>query len=207
VTTGKELLAHPADEVTLGELEPKERLFVIAFSTPGTETYGNAAKAARFAGYGNSESTPDTFARIGNRLLHRARVAKGIAELGMRALTPDALAAIRQIVRDPLHKDRMKAASAILERQAPTIQKSEIDVTHRIVDHTAEALQVLSYMKSIGASREMLEAHFGFTGLARYEEMLAKQAKPVVLDAKFEEVKKPLAFDLERDRKESEGRK
>jgi phage terminase small subunit len=171
-------------------LTPKHRRFVIAlFEFP--KRHGRVAAAARAAGYG-LDSDPDSVAVMGHQISHREDVQKAIAEFALKRVhvnAPDAVAAFEQIMSDPLHKDRLKAASGYLERITPTVQK--VEVTHEVVvDHKRDALEHLKHLKSIGATREMLEREFGYSGLGYYEDLLAKEeaAKLPVVDAEFTEV-------------------
>jgi phage terminase small subunit len=159
---------------------------------------GNNAMAAREAGYGvphsgEGRSSSQAMARIAYTLLHDPRIIAArneMQKLLRRQYGPKALSVIGRILDDPQHKDAYKAADKILELEDATVQKTETTVTVK-VDHTKDALDTLRYMKSIGATREMLEAHFGFSGLSRYEELLAIEDRKSanVIDGEFTEVK------------------
>jgi phage terminase small subunit len=169
----------------------QQRKFVLALfeQKPG---YGALAAAARAAEYGNRDgtSTAKAMANIAQRLVNNPNVVAAIAETAKKQLRSDAPAAVqtvREVMNDPMHKDRLKAASMILQRIDPVETKHSVEVTHKI-DHDAEAVAQLRMLKSLNVAREKLEEMFGFTGLSRYEQMLAledaKQAGPVV-DAEF----------------------
>lgn len=173
-------------------LRPRQRRFVEALfeQRPG---YGAYSGAARVAGYGNKEgtSTAESIGAIAQRLLSDDKVIAAIAEVAKKRIRADAPAAVRavaDIVNDPTHKDRLRAATTILERIDPVETKHSVAVTHEIVDHTRDAVDMLRRLLEIGATREMLVKEFGFTGLSRYEKLLAiEDAKKVgaVIDGDF----------------------
>jgi len=154
----------------------KEPRFAEAYVELGG-SFGAGSEAARAAGYGNASSSAKSFASIADRELNKDQVIAYIAELSkkkIRSLVPAAVNAVREIIDDPSHKDRLKASMAAIERIGPVVSKQEIKVEH-VVNHDADAVDVLRHYKAIGASREMLEAHFGFSGLGHYERLLAAQ--------------------------------
>jgi phage terminase small subunit len=154
----------------------KERRFAEAYVELGG-AHGAGSAAARKAGYGNQGSTANVYASIADRELNKDVVIAYIAELAkrkIRSLVPAAVNAVREIIDDRAHKDRLKASMAAIERVDPVETKHNIEVTH-VVNHDQDAIAVLRHLKAIGAPREMLEANFGFTGLSRYERLLAAE--------------------------------
>jgi hypothetical protein len=171
-------LLETENTTELGEaleaLSPKERLFV-------TELFrgSNGAAAARAAGYGAADgsSTNKTLARIAFRLRSRAGVVRAIVEESQRtvkSLGPEAIAGMRQIIADKKNRDRGKMIRFVIEKIDPALMlhqhRHEHDVTLRI-DHEAEAIKALRWMRELGVPREKLVEHFGHTGLSRYERM------------------------------------
>jgi phage terminase small subunit len=193
--TGKALAKQEPDDtrglgVAMKALTPKHRRFVVSYCE-NLEKHGRLAAAARAAGYGLA-SEPATVAVIAQQIAHRDDVIAAIKEYSakqLRQLAPDAVQTVTQILKDPLHKDRLKAANVVLSRADPEIQKVEttVEITG---DHKRDALEHLKHLKSIGATREMLEKEFGFSGLGYYEDLLAKDeaAKLPVVDAEFTEI-------------------
>ena len=59
-----------------------------------------------------------------------------------------------------------------------------MEVTHK-VDHEGEALAQLRMLRALGVARDRLEEVFGYTGLARYEQMLALEDERKPIDAEF----------------------
>jgi phage terminase small subunit len=166
---------------------PKERAFVLALLEGKS-----GASAARQAGYGaeDGSSTAETFARIAHRTLNRSRVIDALAEQSrktIRSLAPSAIQAVKDILTTTNHKDRAKVALNVIERVDPIVQKTEVTVTHT-VDHDGEAVAHLRMLKSLNVARERLEEVFGFSGLSRYEKLLALEdakSKPPIVDAEF----------------------
>src|SRR6202041_2107955 len=83
--------------------------------------------------------------------------------------------AVREVISDVAHKDRLKASMAVIERIDPVETRQHIEVTHTAVNHDVDAVAVLRHLKAIGAPREMLELNFGYSGLSRYERLLAAE--------------------------------
>ena len=85
--------------------------------------------AARKAGYGNKEGTTtnEAFGVIGARLVQDERVHDAIAEYSrnlVRVISPEAVRAVRNLIRNPKAKDHARAVGMILDRIAP------VETTH-----------------------------------------------------------------------------
>jgi len=174
----------------MAALTPRERRFVVELFVPGV----TAAAAARAAGFGNEDgsSTPDTLARIARRKMTRPHIVAAIAEEQrhvVRALAPSAVRALREILGNRGHKDRLKAARTVFARTDPEQVDHYHQHDHRVTvtDHTAETLKALRWMLDAGVPREKLIEHFGFTGLSRYERMLEESeqsGRPRLIEAR-----------------------
>lgn len=147
---------------------------------------GFKAKAARLAGYGKNSSAHNINS-IAQDLLTKSNVIELITEVAkkqIRSAAPEALAAVREIMADAEHRDRLKAAEVVLERIEPTRQKIDISVRHEPVNRDAEAVAYLRKLKALGVSREKLEEELGYSDLPRYERLLeledVKKAAPVI---------------------------
>jgi len=191
--------ARRKDEVE-GELSereaacsPMERRFVYWLMNLPPKR-GFRVQAARLAGYGKSKnSSPHNLNSIAQDLLSRQRVVALIEEVArkqIRSVAPEAIAAVREIIEDTQHRDRLKAASVILERIEPTLQRLDVHVKHEVVDRDAEAVAYLRKLKALGVSREKLEEELGYSDLPRYERLLElEDAKtpmaPPVIDADY----------------------
>jgi hypothetical protein len=169
---------------------PMERRFVYwLLSMP--PKHGFRVRAARLAGYGRN-STPHNVNSIVHVLLSRQRVIDLIVEVTrkqIRSSAPEALAAVREIISDPEHRDRLKAAQTILERVEPTMQKVDISVKHEVVDRDGEAVAYLRKLRELGVSRSKMEDELGYSDLPRYERLLeledAKRAAAPVIDVEY----------------------
>lgn len=153
------------------ELTEMQREFVRALTTepPG---YGMLTRAARRAGYGK-ESKPATLSKHAHDLSRNPKIIEAINEEAKKVTRgaghAEALAALFNMVRDPMHKDHARAVAMIMDRVHPTESKHSIDVTHRTVDPDREALEEMKAARQLGASREKLLELFGANGLDRLE--------------------------------------
>ncbi len=164
----------------------RERRFVHwLFQLP--PKYGFKVQAARLAGYGKN-STPNTLTEIVGDLLKKQRVVDLITEITrkmVRTSAPQAVAVVHEIMADPEHRDRLKAANVVLERLDPTVQRLDVNVKHEVVDRDKEMVNYLRKLKALGVSREKLEEELGYSDLPRYERLLmledaAKSGAPTI---------------------------
>jgi hypothetical protein len=187
---------HRKDEIE-GELSereaacsPRERRFVYwLLNLP--PKFGFRVRAARLAGYGKN-STAHVTNSIVQDLFSKQRIIDLIEEVTrkqIRSTAPEAIAAVREIIADKEHRDRLKAAQTILERIEPTQQRLDVHVKHEVVDRDAEAVAYLRKLKALGVPREKLEEELGYSDLPRYERLLeledAKTAMVPVIDADY----------------------
>jgi phage terminase small subunit len=144
-----------------------ERKFVIALVETGGD---NAAQAARFAGCATGRE-----AQAAWEWKRRPRVLAAIREMAEFQLRAGALlgaSAMIEIARDPLHKDRLKAADRLMERAGMlVIQRSE-----HIVEDRRETKEIIAGLKDL-AERAGIPL----------ETILGKGAKDVV-DGEYEDV-------------------
>jgi hypothetical protein len=183
---------HPGE--TEGELSqaeaacsPMERRFCYWLMNLPPK-HGFRVRAAKLAGYGKS-STPHVLNSIAQDLLGKQRVVDLISEVTrkqIRSSAPEAVAAVREIIADKDHRDRLKAASVVLERIEPTMQRLDVNVRHEVIDRNAEAVAYLRKLKALGVPRDKLEQELGYSDLPRYERLLAledaKQAATIETD-------------------------
>jgi hypothetical protein len=137
--------------------------------------WGCNAKAARAAGFGTSTSSAASMATIGCRLAHDEKILVAIAEqdkLRIRASAPRAISALQRVIENPDHKDHVRGVAMVLDRTHAVQQHHVVDVHHH-VDHDGEAIKQLRMLKALEVAREKLEEVFGFSGLTRYERLLA----------------------------------
>jgi len=168
----------------------KERRFVHwLLSLPPKK--GFRVQAARLAGFGK-DSTPHVLNSIVQTLLVQQRIVDLISEVTrkqIRSSAPEALAAVRDIIGDPSHRDRLKAAQTILERIEPTLSRVDVSIKHEIIDRDGEAVAYLRKLKELGVARSKMEEELGFSDLPRYERLLeledAKKTLGPVIDANY----------------------
>lgn len=169
-------------ELTDIELGPKmlacserERLFVWHYLTGD----GNGAEAARQAGYSDVSEAAKVRA---SQLLHRDRVVAALEEMGkrhFRAQLPIAIRANKRLLENEKHPDHAKTVQQTLSRLG-LAEKVGIDVNiggEITVNHTDQAVADLRVLIGLGVAREKLIEIFGFSGLTRYEKMLAEQER------------------------------
>lgn len=154
----------------------RERLFVWAYVTSDD---GNATQAARDAGYPDAGGIA---AKVrAHALMHRTRVQEAIREVSIKefgTLLPVAVGATRAILQNPKHPDHAAIVKSTLSRLG-LAEKTGVDVTvggEVTVNHTDAALEQLRVLLGLGVPREKLVETFGFSGLERYEKMLAARA-------------------------------
>jgi len=174
---------------------PRERRFVYWLMNLPPK-HGYRVQAARLAGFGEN-STPHVLNSLVQGLLREPRIIDLISEVTRRQIrtaAPEALAAVREIIADPEHRDRLKAANVILERIEPTMQRVDVHVKHETIDRNAEAVAYLRKLKALGVSREKLEAELGYSDLPRYERLLALEdaKKAAVIDADYTVIEEPV---------------
>ena len=176
--------------------DDRERNFVVALFEAHS-----AAEAMKLAGYAVG-GTPDTHARMASRKKTLPRIVDAMME-HQRALIrtegPAALDVVRSVMRDITHKDRLKAASLVLDRTDMAITRQDITVKHEVIDRDAEGVLELRAILSLGPiDRSKLEDLFGFGRLMKLELLMADEDKGrlPVIDASFIE----LDADAELDR-------
>jgi hypothetical protein len=196
-------MALPVRKLQWGQLGPAMRAlpsdrwrdFVFYYLT-GEPGHGSQANAARKAGFGKPNSTPQVMAQLAYQVMCDERMQAAIAEQSkkiIRACAPEASQALLAMIRDPAHKDHMRAVMALMDRVDPVTTNQNIHVTHRHIDPVAEEIEELRALRQLGTSREKLLELFGGNGLARLEALeaadSAKRAESAkVIDAEAVEV-------------------
>jgi len=161
-------------------LTPMQRSFVSHFLAEViVKPNGAPSRAARLAGYGgkgtSSKAHTNVVKAASDMLRDPTRNTKVLAAIAvesrrmLRLGHPEAVAALYAVIRDPSHKDHVRAISTVLERTDPVTTRHDIAVTHKHVDIDAEGLEELKAARSLGATRERLVELFGSTGLDRLE--------------------------------------
>jgi hypothetical protein len=154
----------------------RERRFAYLLGTGICETASDAARKAGYVdpGYGS------TIRVTGHHLLHRERVAKAIEEVArkeFRTLLLPTIAAMRRLIKSPDHPDHARSVATMLSRLGFGERNvTEVNVSGDVtVNHTDAAVEDLRRLKAMKVPREGLLEIFGFSGLSRYEAMLAEK--------------------------------
>lgn len=169
----------------------RERSFVWNYMLNGA----NGSKAAKAAGYSDVKEGAKVRAHM---LLQREDVQAALRELCTRylhSLAPKALFKLSQHLDSDNERISLKATDMVLARTGFS-ERTALDVNVGgtvTVNHTNAAVEDLRRLKALGVPRAELERTFGFSGLSRYERMLAAEdakALPPPLDAEFTEVER-----------------
>ncbi len=102
----------------------KQRRFVMALYDEEAPAKGDGLLiyAARAAGYGTATSTDKALSVMANRVVHDPRTRAAIAEYShavVRTLPPEAVKALKEVIRNPKHRDHMRAINAVIDRVDP----------------------------------------------------------------------------------------
>jgi hypothetical protein len=129
---GPAMLALPND---------KQRAFVAALFSEEAPRKGDGLLiyAAREAQYGTATSSTKSLSVIANRIVHDDRVQAAIAEhsrLVLRTIPPEAILALKDLIRDPKHRDHARAIAMVLDRTDPL----QTIATVKIQDERPEAI-------------------------------------------------------------------
>jgi hypothetical protein len=152
------------------------------------DNYGAQAAAARKAGFGNPKTTPRSMAHIAWRLMRDDRMIAAIGEESrkyLRSIAPEAVKAVQTGIRNPEHKDHARFVAMALDRADPQVQQHDLQVTHRVLDPDAEALEELRAARALGATREKLLELFGGNYLPRLERLEAAEIESNSTKAKI----------------------
>jgi hypothetical protein len=116
-------------------LTERQRKFVQALfheSCP-PHGYGQIEFAVREAGYGTGNSNSNTLSAIGGRLITQERIKLGIAEYSqavVRSISPEAIKAVRELIKDKKHPAHARALQMILDRVDPVVETARLTVEH-----------------------------------------------------------------------------
>jgi hypothetical protein len=149
---------------------------------------GFRIQAAKLSGY--KQTSAHNLNSIVHDLLTRQRVVDLIADLTkkqIRSSAPEAVAAVKDILGDPAHRDRLKAANVVLERVDPTVQKFEVTHKRELSPDEQDLRDLRRLRDDEGYTREQLVRFFGTAGLDRVEQLeaLAATKEAKVIDGEF----------------------
>jgi phage terminase small subunit len=160
----------------------RERIFAFAVATG---IAANATEAARLAGYSDPGRPSKAIISRAHQVLHRPRVIEAIEEVcrtQFRNLVPLVIAAAKRVLEDPGHPDHVKLVNSLLSRLGYG-ERTGVDVNvsgEVVMNHTDAAIDDLRRLKALGLPREKLLEAFGYSGLDRYEKLLASRDAKVI---------------------------
>jgi phage terminase small subunit len=129
--TDKDPIELPEYGPAMLALNDRQRKFVVALfdeSAP-REGFGLWTWAAERAGY--SASNPAVLKSQGWRVAHDPKVIAAInehAKFHVRTLSPEAVRSLRDLLKNPKHRDHMRAIDAVLNRADPVESKLSVAV-------------------------------------------------------------------------------
>jgi phage terminase small subunit len=150
-------------------LNSRQRAFVTFYilENPGR---GAQTNAARRAGFGTARSKPIDMAHQAWRLMSDERIQAAIAEEArklLRGSAPEAAKALLELVRNPDHKDHARGIAMVLARTDPEIVRTDMNITHVVIDPDQEALEELRALKALHTPHAKMLEVFGVNGLDR----------------------------------------
>lgn len=125
---GPKMLALPTD---------KQRAFVIALYDEEAPIHGEGLltyAATRAYAKPDGTSSNGSLRATAGRLIQDQRIQAAIAEYShsvVRAVAPEAIAALKKVIRDPKHRDHMRAISAVADRVLPIEQSATLKIEDR----------------------------------------------------------------------------
>jgi phage terminase small subunit len=178
----------------MSQLNERQRAFVIALVT-GPPGRGCLTQAYLAAGYQQGGDRV-LAGKAAYKLSRDERVLAAIAEESRKIIRvhhPEAALALLNAIRNPEHKDHMRAVGMALDRVDPVNTHHSMTVVHKTVDPDQESLAELRAARHLGASREKLIELFGFNGLERLEALEAvenaqRAASAKLIEGEAEEV-------------------
>lgn len=157
-------------------INPKQRAFVRAFVLTGGS---NATRACAMSGYGDTEGSRRATAW---RLTHDPKILAAIKEAADSMLRANILIGSQvlvEIAQNPHHKDRFKAAQALLDRGG-LIVAAQHNVNLNITEETPNS-QIIDRIK-------VLSSQLGLDPSVLLGREASKSLPPPSIDAEFEEV-------------------
>jgi hypothetical protein len=150
--------AEPAPEwgPAMAALPEKRRAFVVALYSEDAPRKGDGLIiwATQIAGYGTPTSSKKSLSVIGNRIVHDDRVQAAIVEYSqreLRAIPPEAINALKNLIRDPKHRDHARAIAMVIDRSDPlqtmhTVKVEDsrppsIEATQKVLDRIEALMQ------------------------------------------------------------------
>jgi|tagenome__1003787_1003787.scaffolds.fasta_scaffold20457415_3 hypothetical protein len=114
--------------------------------------HGANVKAAKLAGFGTPESSPQSMATIASRLAHDERVLAAIHEEDqkhIRASAPRAIRALSSLIENPQSRDHARGIAMVLDRVHPT--ETTVRVQHDATPALRATADVLARIAQLAA--------------------------------------------------------
>lgn len=169
----------------------RERLFVWAFLEQGCQ---DASDAARKAGFNDPGPHSSAIRVRGHELRHRQRVIDAMREVALTyfgGLILPAVLAAGDMISNPKHPDHATMVKSVLSNAGLGDRtKLDVNVSGEVtVNHTDAAIEDLARYVALEVPRHRLVEIFGFSGLERYERMLAERDRraPKMIEHRAEE--------------------
>src|SRR6266851_4948739 len=108
--------------------------------------HGAAVRAAKLAGFGTPQSSPQSMATIASRLTHDPRVQEAFAEqdqLYVRASAPRTIHALSALIENPASKDHARGIAMVLDHMHPTETVVKVDHKHDVTPSAKETAELL----------------------------------------------------------------
>lgn len=136
------------------KLTPKQALFVEAYTSPGTPTFGNQTRSAQAAGYG---TTTNSSAVQGHELLNNPKVMNSIsAILDKSGATQPVLASLMlkyaQDEDKTVRASSVRAGITLMQAQGMLNADVNVNVDARTLNLSPESLDILEQQLLEGAS-------------------------------------------------------
>jgi phage terminase small subunit len=116
--------------------------------------HGAAVRAAKLAGFGTPQSSPQSMATIASRLTHDERVQAAFSEqdqLFIRASAPRAIRALSSLIENPRSKDHARGIAMVLDRTMPAEQVHKVKHEHDVTPNAMETARIMERIAELSA--------------------------------------------------------
>jgi hypothetical protein len=141
----------------------RQRAFVVALYDEEAPRKGDGLMiyAARAAGYGTATSSTKSLGVIANRIVHDGRVQAAIVEHSrsvLRAVPPEAIRALKDLIRDPKHRDHARAIAMVVDRTDPLATVHTVKVENHQIASPEITEKVLQRINELARRAGLLPA-------------------------------------------------
>jgi hypothetical protein len=129
----RDLIEPPEYGPAMLALNERQRKFVVSLFDDDAPREGEGlwVYAARRAGFAETNRTPESLKSSAWRTAHNDRVVAAIneyAKMHVRTLSPEAVRSLKDLLKNPKHRDHMRAIDAVLNRTDPAESKLSVAV-------------------------------------------------------------------------------